>query len=900
LLVAAALAHAQECSRPPLFDMDGPACGVTREGSPCGCSECMTWNPVSSAEWYEVYRCTEGYDDCKAVGSTRSRSHGAFTDESGHHPALRPSLWCVAWDDPMPRAGAGYTYAVKACFVRNGQTICSRGFSNSIRYVGAPYVCIEGGREVPCAPRAWTVGVGMGVGDADGDGIPNTTDRDDDNDGRADAADNCVRDSNPAQRNGDGDRFGDACDNCPDSPNDSQIDPDKDRVGSACDNCPNDANPYQEDRDGDGWGDRCDGCPDWPSADLGLDGLPDDGCAALRVRFGPYGQEPPAWFVPDYGWVFSPARGYGWNERAETRLRVAIVPPELATFAFTHELKYWTAEVKNGDYVVTVSAGDASFTQGPHRVAMNGETILDDVETEPAGFVSNRMRLPVRNGRVVLEVGGTQGNTAINFIEIGPTPGGPQFVRSVDFRPTDGPPAPGYVNDTGRVYDAERGYGWDAPVGTRARGATVARVIDSFAFTREKRRFEVDLPPGIYEVFAELGDTEFAQGPHRLIAEGLPIVDGLRTAAGQFLEKSVTVAVRDGKLTLEVGGTTGNTTLADISIASVSADVDGDMVVNASDNCPFDANPEQGDPDGDGLGNPCDGDDDGDAVPDAADNCATSNNPSQADLDDDGSGDTCDPDDDGDGAVDSADNCAGRANDGQADRDGDRVGDACDNCLAQSNASQADRDGDGVGDACDNCPAQSNVSQADGDGDGAGDACDVCVLDSNASQRDSDRDGRGDACDNCTAVANGSQADGDRDGRGDACDNCPARVNEGQSDFDGNLVGDACDFEDGRITPFFETKTRMLWPREPGESVWSVHRGDLHVLRTTGTYTQADGSNALALRTCGLSSPAIDDAVTVPAGAVAFYLVAPGDGEYRGDLGEDGTDTPRPNSARCP
>ncbi len=57
------------------------------------------------------------------------------------------------------------------------------------------------------------------------------------------------------------------------------------------------------------------------------------------------------------------------------------------------------------------------------------------------------------------------------------------------------------------------------------------------------------------------------------------------------------------------------------AIALVDPDGDGDGVVDADDNCPFDANTDQADGDGDGVGDVCDGDLDGDGVLDVADAC---------------------------------------------------------------------------------------------------------------------------------------------------------------------------------------------------------------------------------------------------------------------------------------
>jgi subtilisin-like proprotein convertase family protein len=60
---------------------------------------------------------------------------------------------------------------------------------------------------------------------------------------------------------GDDDGVADAGDNCPTTANSDQTDADGDGIGNACDNCPDAANSDQEDHDGDGIGDICDPQP---------------------------------------------------------------------------------------------------------------------------------------------------------------------------------------------------------------------------------------------------------------------------------------------------------------------------------------------------------------------------------------------------------------------------------------------------------------------------------------------------------------------------------------------------------------------------------------------------------------------------------------------------------------
>jgi beta-glucanase (GH16 family) len=86
-------------------------------------------------------------------------------------------------------------------------------------------------------------------------------------------------------------------------------------------------------------------------------------------------------------------------------------------------------------------------------------------------------------------------------------------------------------------------------------------------------------------------------------------------------------------------------------------DDDGDRVPDEIDNCPFIANPDQGDNDRDGAGDVCDADDDNDGVADGVDNCPFDANSGQEDWEGDGLGDVCDPDDDNDGVLDGDDVC---------------------------------------------------------------------------------------------------------------------------------------------------------------------------------------------------------------------------------------------------
>jgi hypothetical protein len=196
------------------------------------------------------------------------------------------------------------------------------------------------------------------------------------------------------------------------------------------------------------------------------------------------------------------------------------------------------------------------------------------------------------------------------------------------------------------------------------------------------------------------------------------------------------------------------------------ANSDGDAFGDACDNCITSLNEFQFDVDGDGIGDLCDDDIDGDLILNAEDNCEMIANPLvdgvQADVDGDGEGDACDEDDDGDGVADLEDNCPLIHNPDQA--------------VITDSGCYADMDGDGIYDHRDNCISVHNPEQVDTDANGQGDECDV----------DIDGDGFANAADNCPMVYQEAMIYLDRDGRGEECDDtyCYVVLGDGENCLD--------------------------------------------------------------------------------------------------------------------
>jgi rubredoxin len=250
--------------------------------------------------------------------------------------------------------------------------------------------------------------------------------------------------------------------------------------------------------------------------------------------------------------------------------------------------------------------------------------------------------------------------------------------------------------------------------------------------------------------------------------------------------------------------------------------------------------------------------------------------------------------------------CQGDCNDGNtavhpgATETCDGIDDNC-NGSFDEDASGVDSDSDAIHNACDNCRFAFNPTQLDSDGDGIGSACDNCALVANPAQADTDSDQRGNACDNCPTAYNPFQDDFDGDRAGDACDNCVLEFEPTQSDFDHDNQGDVCDLDDGLIFVFgTDDENYIEWQAETGPTSWNVYEGDLGVLRATGTYTQAPGSNLLAERHCAVADTWVEDLVVPPPGAVKFSLVTGAVGGIESGMGTNHAGVTRPNTNPCP
>ena len=134
-------------------------------------------------------------------------------------------------------------------------------------------------------------------------------------------------------------------------------------------------------------------------------------------------------------------------------------------------------------------------------------------------------------------------------------------------------------------------------------------------------------------------------------------------------------------------------------------------------------------------------------------------------------------------------------------------------------------------------------------------------------------------------------------------DNCSGQFDDDALgvDTDADGIRNGCDLNDGLIYVVGPADRNFIqWQPESGPTSWNVYEGALSVIRASGVYTQAPGSNPLADRQCGVVDLFVEDLVVPASGAVRFSLVTGLTGGVEGSLGTNSAGAPRANTNPCP
>lgn len=152
----------------------------------------------------------------------------------------------------------------------------------------------------------------------------------------------------------------------------------------------------------------------------------------------------------------------------------------------------------------------------------------------------------------------------------------PAITISVNFQPGAAPPQEGYLMDSGLSYSAPRGYGWisgPSSQGTRDRDNANSpnQAYDTMIHVAPTSIWEMDLPAGNYSVTICNGDPSFAQGTQYVKAEGITIIDNvIISGATPWVERTATVTVSDGRLSISFAGSSNPARLSWLTVTSTN------------------------------------------------------------------------------------------------------------------------------------------------------------------------------------------------------------------------------------------------------------------------------------------------------------------------------------------
>jgi len=170
----------------------------------------------------------------------------------------------------------------------------------------------------------------------------------------------------------------------------------------------------------------------------------------------------------------------------------------------------------------------------------------------------------------------------------------------VKFGPSDIALKAGWVLDSGDEFDPARGYGWVGPKdgppvpglfwrnpGTGQQeqkragrfatrrintpGADPLKTTDVVAgWAGQTETWRMPVPNGRYLISVCCGDITYEQGPHHVAVEGVQIINERKNKAGEFVEfKDIPIEVKDGELTMIVGGNPGQRKSSDGSTDTI-------------------------------------------------------------------------------------------------------------------------------------------------------------------------------------------------------------------------------------------------------------------------------------------------------------------------------------------
>jgi len=179
-------------------------------------------------------------------------------------------------------------------------------------------------------------------------------------------------------------------------------------------------------------------------------------------------------------------------------------------------------------------------------------------------------------------------------VDGGSWPDAPAIHRVINFQPSGSNPPSGAEADYGDPLGL-RGYGWGRDLTAKTERADLLTddLLDTYIVAGDVSvvdQWQIRLPEARYLVTLAAGKPEAASGPVRILAEGVPLVDGDAPLRNDFLwVVDREIGVHDGMLTLDVGTGAGPSVLNFVEIESAfpsgACTVRAEVCNGVSDDC---------------------------------------------------------------------------------------------------------------------------------------------------------------------------------------------------------------------------------------------------------------------------------------------------------------------------
>lgn len=210
-----------------------------------------------------------------------------------------------------------------------------------------------------------------------------------------------------------------------------------------------------------------------------------------------------------------------------------------------------------------------------HTLAYSVDTgskphLLASMQTFNSADTANLRFKNLMTGSVELQINEEQSRDSetdhtgesIGYLLLHPEAGGTisTVEKNINFQPEDVEIPHGYLVDSGLIYNETVGYGWKispASWGTRDRNSSNApgQAYDTMIHVSQDSVWEMDVPNGIYDVTVCVGDASWPSGTPEVQVEGTVAITGSQLSNSlKWIEKTVEVDVKDGKLTMMFAG----------------------------------------------------------------------------------------------------------------------------------------------------------------------------------------------------------------------------------------------------------------------------------------------------------------------------------------------------------